>query len=94
MLYNYLPARLSTGQLTPAGHLLQYHTNGLSAWILTHLALVFGVFFQVIDPAWIAKNSAGLLIAINSYGFLVSALVYIKAHFAPTHAQDRKFSGN
>jgi 7-dehydrocholesterol reductase len=92
-LYNYLPARLSTGQLTPAGYLLQYHTNGLGAWVLTHIALASGVFFRVIDPAWIAKNWSGLLVATNSYGFLLSALVYIKAYIAPTHAKDRKFSG-
>jgi len=91
--YNYLPARLSTGQLTPAGHLLQYHTNGLSAWVLTHIAFVLGVFFRVIDPACIAKNWSGLLVATNAYGFLLSAFVYIKAYIAPTHAKDRKFSG-
>ncbi|KAL5344998.1 hypothetical protein ACLOAV_009951 [Pseudogymnoascus australis] len=94
VLYNYIPTRLNTGQLTPAGYLLQYHTNGLSAWVLTHIALASGVFFRVIDPAWIAKNWSGLLVAINIYGFLLSALVYIKAYIAPTHAKDRKFSGS
>jgi 7-dehydrocholesterol reductase len=93
-LYNYLPARLSTGQLTPAGHLLQYYTNGLSAWVFTHIAFILGIYFQMIDPACIAKNWSGLLVAANAYGFLVSAFVYIKAYVAPTHAKDRKFSGN
>ncbi|TVY20055.1 7-dehydrocholesterol reductase [Lachnellula arida] len=93
-LYNYIPTRLSTGQLTPAGHLLQYRTNGLSAWVLTHIAIASGVFFQVIDPAWIAKNWSGLIVAANSYGFLLSAFVYIKAYIAPTHEKDRKFSGS
>jgi 7-dehydrocholesterol reductase len=93
VLYNYLPARLSTGQLTPAGHLLQYYTNGLSAWVLTHVVLVSAAYFKWIDPAWIAKNWAGLLIATNTYGFLLSAFAYVKAYIAPTHAKDRKFSG-
>ncbi|KAH8797621.1 ergosterol biosynthesis ERG4/ERG24 [Xylogone sp. PMI_703] len=93
-LYNYLPAPLSTGQLTPAGHLLQYHTNGLGAWAVTHIALASGVFFRLIDPAWIAKNWPDLLVAANSYGFLLTVLVYIKAYVAPTHAKDRKFSGS
>jgi 7-dehydrocholesterol reductase len=93
-LYNFLPARLSTGQLTPAGYLLRYHTNGLSAWILTHIALGLGVFHRLIDPTWIAKNWSGLLVAINAYGFLLSAFAYVKAYVAPTHSEDRKFSGN
>lgn len=92
-LYNYLPAQLSTGQLTPAGYLLQYYTNGLSAWILTHVVLFYGVLLRIIDPAWIAKNWPGLLVAANCYGFLLSAFAYIKAYISPTHAKDRKFSG-
>jgi len=94
VLYNYLPAKLSTGQLTPAGYLLQHYTNGFSAWVLTHAAFVLGILFGVIDPAWIAKNWSGLLVATNAYGFLLSAVVYIKAYISPTHAEDRKFSGN
>jgi 7-dehydrocholesterol reductase len=92
-LYNYLPAQLSAGQRTPAGYLLQYHTNGLSAWTLTHIVLFYGVLLRIVDPAWIAKNWPGLLVVANSYGFLLSALAYIKAYIAPTHAKDRKFSG-
>ena len=77
VLYNYLPAKLSTGQLTPAGYLLRYYTNGFSAGVLTHAAFVLGILFGVIDPAWIAKNWSGLLVATNAYGFLLSAFVYI-----------------
>ncbi|RDW59118.1 hypothetical protein BP5796_12042 [Coleophoma crateriformis] len=94
VLYNYLPSKLSTGQLTPAGYLLQYYTNGLTAWVLTHVAFIASVYFSLADPAWIAKNWAGLLIATNCYGFLLPAFAYIKAHIAPTHAEDRKFSGS
>lgn len=92
-LYHFLPSRLSTGQLTPAGYLLQYHTNGLLAWVATHVVVVLAVYFGVIDPAWMAKNWAGLLVAANAYGFLVSGFAYGKAYLAPTHARDRKFSG-
>lgn len=92
-LYAFLPSKLSTGQLTPAGYLLQYRTNGLLAWLLTHIAFVAAVACGALDSAIIAKNWAGLLAAANAYGFLLSALVYFKAYCYPTHAEDRKFSG-
>jgi 7-dehydrocholesterol reductase len=92
-LYNYLPAKLSTGQLTPAGYLLRYYTNGFTAWLLTHVVFGLAVLFQTIDPAWIAKNWSGLIVASNIYGMLLSMFVYVKAFLAPTHAEDRKFSG-
>jgi 7-dehydrocholesterol reductase len=92
-LYTYLPGDLSTGQLTPAGYLLQYYTNGLLAWSVTHVAFGWAVLFAGLDAAIIAKHWSGLLIAVNVYGFVLSTFAYIKAHVAPSHAEDRKFSG-
>jgi 7-dehydrocholesterol reductase len=93
MLYTFLPSKLGTGQLTPAGYLLQYRINGLLAWLLTHIAFVTAVVCGALDSAIIAKNWAGLLVAANAYGFLLSAFTYFKAYCYPTHAEDRKFSG-
>jgi 7-dehydrocholesterol reductase len=93
LLFAYTPSKLSIGQLTPAGHLLEYHTNGLGAWAITHVVAVDLVLFGVIDPAIIAKNWECLLIACNVYGFLLTAFAYAKALASPTHAGDRKFSG-
>jgi 7-dehydrocholesterol reductase len=92
-LYTFLPSKLSTGQLTPAGYLLQYYTNGLLAWVVAHVAFVVAVLYGLLNPAIIATNWAGLLVAANIYGFLLSAFAYYKAHYFPTHAEDRKFSG-
>jgi 7-dehydrocholesterol reductase len=92
-LYTFLPSKLSTGQLTPAGHLLEYYTNGLLAWVVTHALFATAVFYGVLDPAIIARNWAGLLVATNVYGYSLSAFAYAKAYLAPSHREDRKFSG-
>jgi len=92
-LYTFLPSQLSTGQLTPAGHLLRYHTNGLLAWVITHALFVLVVLAGLLDPAIIAKNWAGLLVTANVYGYFLSAFAYAKAYLSPSHREDRKFSG-
>jgi 7-dehydrocholesterol reductase len=93
VLYTFLPSKLSTGQLTPAGHLLKYYTNGLFAWVVTHLLFATAVILGLLDPAIIAKNWAGLLVAANIYGYFLSAFAYAKAYLIPSHKEDRKFSG-
>jgi 7-dehydrocholesterol reductase len=92
-LFQFLPSRLSKGQLTPAGNLLEYRTNGITAWVVTHMTFVGCVLLRSVDPAIIAKNWEALLVAGNVYGFLLSGMAYIKAHMSPTHEEDRKFSG-
>jgi hypothetical protein len=93
LLYIYLPGSASSGQLTPAGYLLKYKTNGLNAWIFTHVAAVVLAYVGILDPAVLAKNWEGLLVVANLYGFLLPTFSYLKAHILPSHAEDRKFSG-
>lgn len=92
-LYQFLPAKLSTGQLTPAGHLLKYRTNGLLAWGVTHILFTGLVVFGHLDPAIIAKNWEPLLVMANVSGFLLSGIAYAKARLSPSHERDSKFSG-
>ena len=92
-LYRLLPGPLSTGQLTPAGNLLKYKTNGLLAWAVTHLLTVLAATFGLLDLALIANHWEGLLVAVNVYGMLLAAFCQIKAHLVPSHPNDRKFSG-
>ena len=92
-LYTFLPTKLSSGQLTPAGYVLQYRTNGLLAWSLTVILALLLVFTGVVDPAILATHWESLLIAANAYGCVLSVLAYLKAFVAPSHAEDRKFSG-
>jgi len=92
-LYQLLPSKISIGQLTPAGNLLKYRTNGLLAWAVTHLLYALLVWKFGLDPAIIAKNWGGLLLAANVYGFILTAFAYVKARQNPTHNADVKFSG-
>ncbi|KAI5813175.1 ergosterol biosynthesis ERG4/ERG24 family-domain-containing protein [Pyronema omphalodes] len=94
VLYMGLPAKICYGQQTPAGHLLPYHINGLSAWVVSHAAYAIGSYYGVIHPALIARNWEGLIVAFNMYGFVLPLFAYVKAHLAPTHLDDRKFSGS
>jgi 7-dehydrocholesterol reductase len=92
-LYQFLPSKVSSGQLTPAGNLLNYRTNGLLAWIITHVLFVMLAISGYLDPAILAKHWEPLLVAANVFGFLLTGLAYAKAHLSPTHEKDRKFSG-
>ncbi|PUU74558.1 ergosterol biosynthesis ERG4/ERG24 family-domain-containing protein [Tuber borchii] len=93
-LYAWLPSPIGYGQRTPAGHLLPYRVNGIHAWVVTHAIAIATVCAGMLDPAVIAKNWEGLLIAANVYGYLLAVAAYLKAHFFPTHEADRKFSGS
>ena len=92
-LYHYLPGPINTGQRTPAGHLLAYRTNGLWAWVVTHILFIALCWFGVLDPGFVPRNWGGLVAAMNLTGFLISSLAYAKAYLMPTHLHDRKFSG-
>ena len=94
VLYQILPGPMSKGQVTPAGNLLDYRTNGLRAWILTHILFLTLGYLEIIDLAVIAKHWPGLLIAATVYGLSLPVFAQVKAHYAPTHPDDRKFSGS
>ena len=93
VLYHYLPGPTNTGQRTPAGHLLKYRTNGLLAWVITHIVFIALCCLDLLDPAFIPRNWEELFAAMNLAGFLLSSLAYLKAYLMPTHPEDRKFSG-
>ena len=94
LVYQFLPGPISTGQMTPAGNLLKYKTNGLRAWIITHVLFLAAGATGTLDLAIIAKNFPGLLVAVVTYGLFLALFAQIKAHIAPSHPTDRKFSGS
>ena len=93
LFFTLLPGPVSIGQMTPAGNQLEYKTNGLLAWAITHCVVVVAGTLGTLDLAIVANHWMGLLIAANAYGFLLAAFCQIKAHMSPSHPNDRKFSG-
>ena len=93
-LYQFLPGPLATGQLTPAGNLLEYKTNGLLAWALTHCIAFAALSLGYLDLAVIADHWEGLLVASNVYGIIMPALCLVKGYIAPSHIGDCKYSGS
>ncbi|KAI0243641.1 hypothetical protein L0F63_003194 [Massospora cicadina] len=94
LAYLWFPSNIGYGQETPAGYVISYRTNGFRIWVFTHvLYLLLSVGLDLFDPAIIQKNWGGLLIATNLYGYLLTFFSYAKAHYAPSHPEDCKFSG-
>ncbi|KAK1623169.1 ergosterol biosynthesis ERG4/ERG24 family protein [Colletotrichum phormii] len=92
VLYVGLPGSVHQGQQTPAGYLLSYRVNGLRAWLLTYTLLAVLSAGGRIDLEYVAENWPGWFVAMNAYGFLASVVAFVKAHVAPTHLEDRKFT--
>ncbi|KDQ17585.1 hypothetical protein BOTBODRAFT_64052 [Botryobasidium botryosum FD-172 SS1] len=94
-LFTFLPGKIGYGQRTPAGHLLPYKLNGLSAWLITHVAFITGSLCFKLFPASIIADLWGpLLVAANVYGYIFSAFLYVKGHYFSSHPDDNTFSGS
>lgn len=92
-LFVVLPGAKCFGQRTPGGLLLAYVTNGLNAWMLTHILFFLGAFAGVFDAAIIANHWEGLLVAANVSGFVLAFLFQVKGYYMPSYKEDQKMSG-
>lgn len=93
-LYCFLPGPISTGQLTPAGNLLNYTTNGLLAWAVTHGVVIGAAVIGFLDLTFIADHWEALLVATNVYGIVLPIFLLIKGYVAPSYPNDCKYSGS
>ncbi|KAK7730844.1 hypothetical protein SLS53_008922 [Cytospora paraplurivora] len=89
-LFVYLPGPVNNGQRTPAGNVLEYQTNGLLAWAVTHMLYLGLSCLGILDPAFIPRNWGGLVLACNVTGFALAGLAYAKAYLFPSHPGDSK----
>ena len=92
-LYMLLPGSRHVGQLTPAGHLLEYKTNGLLACFISCCLFGLLVITDHMKASFIATNWVSFLAALNVWGLLVTGVLYAKARIAPTTPQDDVFTG-
>lgn len=93
VLFVYLPGPVNKGQRTPAGNVLEYQTNGLLAWAVTHVLYLGLSWLGVVDPAFIPRNWGGLVVACNVTGFALAGLACAKARLMPFHPGDSKTTG-
>ncbi|KAF7368088.1 7-dehydrocholesterol reductase [Mycena sanguinolenta] len=93
-LFIVLPGATVYGERTPAGNRLQYKINGLLSWFLTIGVYILGGLRSWWDADIVAKQWLGLMVAANAYAIVLTVVVYVKAHVAPSHSSDRKFSGS
>jgi 7-dehydrocholesterol reductase len=92
-LHTMLPGKSYTGQLTPGGNVLLYKINGLRTSIIIVVLFLLSGVAGLVDLSCIARSWPGILLASIIYGYLVSMVMYLKAHLAPSHIQDTRFSG-
>ncbi|KAE8166064.1 ERG4/ERG24 ergosterol biosynthesis protein [Aspergillus tamarii] len=93
-LFTILPGTISMGQPTPAGERLCYRLNGFKCWLVNVLTILLLWVAGVIDLHFIALNWADFLSASTYYAWMLAILAVFKAHLAPSHLMDRRFSGN
>eukprot|EP00179_Madagascaria_erythrocladioides_P006533 CAMPEP_0198313646 /NCGR_PEP_ID=MMETSP1450-20131203/4596_1 /TAXON_ID=753684 ORGANISM="Madagascaria erythrocladiodes, Strain CCMP3234" /NCGR_SAMPLE_ID=MMETSP1450 /ASSEMBLY_ACC=CAM_ASM_001115 /LENGTH=454 /DNA_ID=CAMNT_0044016655 /DNA_START=23 /DNA_END=1387 /DNA_ORIENTATION=- len=92
-----VPGKTGYGLKTPAGHTLPYRVNGLAVFVLVHVLLGAAQWsgrVQIADALATPEKLPAVFAAASCVGYAVALLAYIKAHVAPTHSDDRKFSGS
>jgi 7-dehydrocholesterol reductase len=63
--------------------------------LITHILFyLITIHWNIVDPTVIADNWLQLFVVCNIIGFGLSFFAYIKAHIAPTHIDDVKYSGS
>ena len=93
-LFLVLPGRIRRGTATPAGNVLTYNCNGFSAWIVSHVLFFILVKMGLIQATIISDNWGALMVISNVFGFSLALFSYVKAHYFPSHPEDRCFSGS
>jgi len=94
VLFIVLPGRIRRGTATPAGNVLTYKCNGISAWVVSHVLFVILVKKGFINATIISDNWGALMVITNMFGFTLAMFSYMKAHYFPSHPEDRCFSGS
>ena len=79
-----LPGHRYTGSVTPKGNVIHYKNNGLLAFLLTIIAFMLLVYYEIFNPSIIYDNFMHLIGALNLLGLSISVILFIKGKFLPS----------
>ena len=92
VFYLIMPGPVGYGQMTPGGNIIKYNCNGLNCWIVTHVALICGVYAGFFRSTILFDNIGSFFVLANITGLLLSLFAFFKARVFPTHPEDRRFT--
>ena len=92
IFYLLMPGPIGYGQMTPGGNVLKYNCNGLNSWIFTHSVLLCGVLLGMFRSTILFDNLGSFFLLANVTGLSLSLFTFLKAHYFPTHPEDRRFT--
>ena len=79
-----LPGNYYTGNVTPKGNVPQYKNNGLLAFIVTVIAFMILVYYDIFNPSIIYDNFMYLIGALNMLGISICVMLFIKGKCLPS----------
>lgn len=83
---------IKSGSISPGGYVYKYNINGFQAWLISITLFIFGSYQQYFPATIIYDNWGSLLIVATIIAYLLTFIVYIKAHLFPNNIRDRKFT--
>lgn len=90
--YLTVPGPTGFGQMTPGGNIIKYNCNGLNSWLITHIALLAGVYLGLFRGTILFDNIGAFFVLANVAGLSLSFFAFFKARVFPTHPEDRRFT--
>ena len=79
-----LPGNHYTGNVTPKGNVPHYKNNGLLAFIVTVIAFMILVYYDIFNPSVIYDNFMYLIGALNLLGLSICVMLFIKGKCLPS----------
>lgn len=92
-LMRYLPGPLFKGPATPKGHVPEYKSNGMLAFVITIAAFAIASSLNLFSATIIYDHFGELLVALNILSLVVCGALYAKGRFWPS-SSDCGVSGN
>jgi 7-dehydrocholesterol reductase len=94
MLMVLLPGKIHLGPVTPAGNRPRYRTNGLAAWVATHVILLAAAYpLGLFRLGEVYDNLGSIIVLCNLLALVLCGVLYYKGTHHPS-SSDCGTSGN